>query len=145
MWDGWGPELEFAAFSPPLVSAFRSPPRQANPLRALCITPTGQVETVVVFPTDPRLAVMGLIAYGSSTALTMVDLLTVVKLTSRLSLWTTTEISGWPNLRATRVACAVGHCREIVHGTAVFTGALDSTDNPISLTAAQTAHVRDLT
>ncbi|HJT03993.1 MAG TPA: hypothetical protein VJ757_10245 [Pseudonocardiaceae bacterium] len=36
----------------------------------------------------------------------------------------------WPNLRATRVACALGHCREIVYSAAVVTGALDATGNP---------------
>jgi hypothetical protein len=68
---------------------------------------------------------MGLIAYASSVTVTRVDLLSVVELTCRLSMWTSTEIAGWPNLRATRVACALGYCREIVHGTAVFTAALD--------------------
>jgi hypothetical protein len=111
----------------------------------VCVTPVGEVETVVLLPTEPRLAVLGLIAYGSSTPLTRLDLLTVVELTSRLSMWATTEIAGWPNLRATRVACAMGHCREIVHGPAVFTGAQDSAGNPLSLTAARNAHVRDLT
>jgi hypothetical protein len=67
---------------------------------------------------------MGLIAYASSVTVTRVDLLSVVELTCRLSMWTSTEIAGWPNLRATRVACALGYCREIVHGTAVFTAAL---------------------
>jgi hypothetical protein len=145
MWDGWGPEMEFTAFSSPRVSASHPPPRQASALRAVCVTPAGEVETVVLVPTEPRLAMMGLIAYASSTSLTRLDLLTVVELTSRLSMWATTEIAGWPNLRATRVACAMGHCRDIVHGTAVFTGAQDSAGNPLSLTAAQNAHVRDLT
>lgn len=109
------------------------------------ITPTGWVDTAVLLPTQPRLAVMGLIAYASSITLTRVDLLTVVDLTCRLSMWTSTETAQWPNLRATRAACALGYCREIVHGTAVFTAALDPTGNPTSLSAAQAMHVRDLT
>jgi hypothetical protein len=129
----------------PLVSTPHPPRRQAIAIRAVCVTPTGRVGTAVLLSTDSRLAVMGFIAYGSSTTLTMVDLLTVVELTSRLRMWTSTETAEWPNLCATRVACALGYCREMVHGTAVFTGALDTTGNPISLTAAQTAHVRDLT
>lgn len=144
--DGWATECEFTAFSPPLVS---TPPTHSGDgaiaLRAVCVTPTAHVDTAVLLSTEPRPAVMGFIAYGSSTTLTMVDLLTVVELTSRLSMWTSTETAEWPNLCATRVACALGYCREMVHGTAVFTGALDTTGNPIGLTAAQTAHVRDLT
>jgi cytochrome b len=88
---------------------------------------------------------MGLIAYTSSNTLTKVGLLTVVELTCRLSMWTSTEMAGWPNLWATRVASALGYCREIVHGTAVFTAALDSTGNPTRFSAAQVMRVRDLT
>lgn len=91
----------------------------------MSITPTGWVDTAVLLPTQPRLAVMGLIAYSSSHILIRVDLLTVVELTCWLSMWTSTETAGWPNLRATRVAGALGHCREVVHGTAVLTAALD--------------------
>ena len=112
--------MQFTAFSPP---DWTSPPpaRQASALRALYVTPTGSVDTAVLLPTQPRLAVLGLIGYGSSTPLTRVELLTVVELTARLSMWTITETVQRPNLRATRVACALGHCREIVYGTAVFT------------------------
>lgn len=138
-------ESQFTALSAPLVSGSCCPRRQARSLQAVWITATGHIETAVLLPTDPRLAVMGLIAYGSSTTLAKVDLLASVALTPRLSMWTTSEITGWPNLRATKIACALGHCRDIVHGTAVFTGALDTTNNPIGLTAAQTVSLRDLT
>jgi hypothetical protein len=115
------------------------PASQVSVLQALYVTPTGSVDTAVLVPTHPRLAVLGLIGYASSTSLTRVDLLTVVELTSRLSMWTSTETVHRPNLRATRVACALGYCRDIVSGTA------DPAGNPTSLSAAQTAHVRDLT
>lgn len=117
----------------------------ADPFLAVWVTSTGRVDTAVLLPTDPRLAVLGLIAYGSSTNLTAPELLTVIELTPRLAMWTTTETRGWPNLCATRVAAAFGHCRDIVNGTTVFTGALNTTEHPTSLTAAQAAHVRDLT
>ena len=136
--------MQFTAFSPP---DWTSPPpaRQASALRALYATPTGSVDTAVLLPTQPRLAVLGLIGYGSSTPLTRVELLTVVELTACLSMWTITETVQRPNLRATRVACALGHCRDIVYGTAVFTGALDARRNPTSVSVAQITHVRDLT
>ncbi|MGH3669349.1 MAG: hypothetical protein ACRDSH_01755 [Pseudonocardiaceae bacterium] len=117
----------------------------ADPFLAVWVTSTGRIDTAALLPTDPRLAVLGLIAYGSSTTLTAPELLKVTELTPRLVRWTTTETDGWPNLCATRVAAAFGRCRDIVDGTAVFTGALDITANPTSLTAAQAAHVRDLT
>lgn len=119
--------------------------RGADPFLAVWVTSTGRIDTAALLPTDPRLAVLGLIAYGSSTTLTAPELLKVIELTPRLAMWTTTETDGWPNLCATRVAAAFGHCRDIVDGTAVFTGALDTTANPTSLTAAQAAHLRDLT
>jgi hypothetical protein len=56
---------------------------------------------------------MGVIAYSSSNTSTRVDLLTVVELTCRLNMWTSTETARWPNLRATRVAGALGYSREI--------------------------------
>jgi uncharacterized membrane protein len=77
-----------------------------------------------MLPTEPRLAVLSLIAYASSTTLTAVERLTVVELTPHLSMCTSTELVGCPSLRATRVAAAFGHC-QMVHGTAVFTGSLD--------------------
>jgi hypothetical protein len=49
---GLGPEMEFTVFSPPRVSASHPPPRQPTALRAVCVTPTGEVETVVLLPTD---------------------------------------------------------------------------------------------
>jgi hypothetical protein len=58
---------------------------------------------------DPRLAVLGLIGYASSTSLTRIDLLTVVELTPRLGVWASTQTVHRPNLRAIRVVCALGH------------------------------------
>ena len=92
-----------------------------DPLRAMWITASGGVDTAVMLPTEPVLAVLGLIAYVSSTTLTAVERLTVVELTPHLSMWTSTNHDGCPSLCATRVAAAFGHC-EMVHGTAVFTG-----------------------
>jgi hypothetical protein len=62
------------------------------------VTSTGLIDTAVLLPTEPVTAVLGLIAYGSSTTLTMVELLTVVELTPRLTMWSSTEIHGAPNL-----------------------------------------------
>ena len=116
-----------------------------NPLRAVWVTSTGLIDTAVLLPTEPVTAVLGLIAYGSSTTLTMVELLTVVELTPRLTMWASTEIDGWPNLCASRVAAAFGYCRDMVYGTAVFTGPLDTAGDPTGLSVTQAAHVRDLT
>lgn len=116
-----------------------------KPLRAVLVCSTGLIDTAVLLPTEPVTAVLGLIAYGSSTTLTLVQLLTAVELTPRLSMWASTEIHGAPNLRASRVATAFGYCHDMVYGTAVFTGPLDTTGNPTGLTATQAAHVRDLT
>jgi len=122
------------------------PPSQPSECAAGVVChPTGSVDTAVLVPTHPRLAVLGLIGYASSTYLTRVDLLTVVELTSRPSMWTSTETVHRPNLRATKVACALGYRRDIVSGTAVFTAALGPRRQPTSLSAAPTAHVRDLT
>jgi hypothetical protein len=109
------------------------------------VTSTGLIDTAVLLPTEPVTAMLGLIAYCSSTTLTMVELLTVVELTPRLTMWSSTEIHGAPNLCATRVAAAFGHCRDMVYGTAVFTGPLDTTGDPTGLSVTQAAHVRDLT
>ena len=84
-----------------------------DPLRAVWVTVTGRFSTA-----EPVLAVLGLIIYGSSaTTLAVVEPLRVVDLTSRLSMWTSmwtsTETDVWPNLCATRVACAFGHCRDV--------------------------------
>ena len=114
-----------------------------DPLRAMWITASGGVDTAVMFPTEPVLAVLGSIAYVSLTTLTAVERLTVVELTPHLSMWTSTNHDGCPSLCATRVAAAFGHC-ETVHGTAVFTGSLDVAKNPTSLTTAQATHLRDL-
>jgi hypothetical protein len=114
-----------------------------DPLRAVWITAAGGIDTAVMLPTDPVLAVLGLIGYASSTTLTALDQLAVVELTPALSMWTSTEIAGHPSLCATQVAAALGH-RNIVHGTAVFTGRLDVAKNPTSLTGAQARHLRDL-
>lgn len=107
------------------------------------ITASGGIDTAAMLPTEPVLAVLGLIAYVSSTTLTAVERLTVVELTPHLSMWTSTEIDGYPSLCATRVAAAVGHC-EMAHGTAVFTGPVAAASDPTSLTAAQAMHLRDL-
>jgi hypothetical protein len=74
---------------------------------------------------------VGLISASSSPAATGAELL-AVELSPRLVMWTSTEIQGWPNLCATRVAAAFGHCRDMVCGTAVFTGARDTQANPTS-------------
>jgi hypothetical protein len=71
--------------------------------------------TAVLLLTEPVAAVLGLIAYSSSTTLTMVESLTVVALTPRLSMWASTGIHGWPNLCASRVAAAFGYCRDMVY------------------------------
>jgi hypothetical protein len=57
-----------------------------NPLRALWVTSTGLIDIAVLLPTEPVAAVLGSLAYGSSTTLAMVELLTVVDLTPRLSM-----------------------------------------------------------
>jgi hypothetical protein len=106
----------------------------AVPLRAVWVAATGGVETAVLLPTEPVVAVLGLISFGSSTVLSAVDELVVVELSPRLVMWTSTEIQGWPNLCATRVAAAFGHCRDMVCGTAGF-----------SLSVTLAARVRDLT
>ena len=114
-------------------------------LRAVWVAATGGVETAVLSPTEPVVAVWGLISFGSSTVLSGVDGLVVVELSPRLVMWTSTEIQGWPNLCATRVAAAFGHCGDIVCGTAVFTGARDTQAKPTILSATLAARVRDLT
>jgi hypothetical protein len=114
----------------------------AVPLRVVWVAPTGGVETAVCFPTDPVAAVVGLICASSSPAVTVAELLAVA-LSPRLVMWTSTEIPGWPNLGATRVAAAFGRCRDMVCGTAVFTGGIPGTPASLSITLA--ARVRDLT
>jgi hypothetical protein len=103
----------------------------AVPLRAVWVTASGGIDSAVMLATDPLLAVPGLIAYASSTTLTAVERLTVIELTSHLSTWTTTEIGENPSLCATKVAAAFGH-REIVRGTAVFTGSLTVQTIPLA-------------
>ena len=112
-------------------------------LRAVWITASGGIDTAVMLPTDPVLALLGLIGHASSTTLTALDQLAVVELTPALSMWTSTELGGHPSLCATKVAAAFGH-RNLVCGTAVFTGRLDAEKNPTSLTGAQARHLRDL-
>jgi hypothetical protein len=66
---------------------------------------------------------------------------------ARLSMWTSTKTVHRTHLRATRVACALGHCRDATSCPTprVFTAALDTVGNPTSLSAGRTTHVRDLT
>jgi hypothetical protein len=69
--------------------------------------------------------------------------LLAVELSPRLVMWSSTELPGWPNLCATRVAAAFGRCRDMVCGTAVFTGGIPG--NPASLSVTLAVRVRDLT
>jgi hypothetical protein len=46
-------------------------------------------------PTEPVVAVLGLISFGSLTVVLAVDELVVVELSPRLVMWTSTEIQGW--------------------------------------------------
>lgn len=143
MVDRWGRGCRerAGAFWVPAAGPCSAP--AAVPLRAVWVAPTGGVETAVCFPTDPVAAVLGLISASNSPAANTVAEVLAVELSPRLVMWTSTEIPGWPNLCATRVAAAFGRCRDMVCGTAVFTGGIPG--NPASLSVTLAVRVRDLT